>query len=59
MNYVICCDKSMKKKLLDFNDTIINPNSIFNEYNNIFDTYYSEKEHSKYIKQLLGKKMNR
>ena len=56
MNYVICCDKSMKKKLLDFNDTIINPNSIFNEYNNIFDTYYSEKEHSKHIKQLLGKK---
>ena len=58
MNYVICCDKSMKKKLLDFNDAVINPNSIFNEYNNIFDTYYSEKEHFKYIKQLLGKKMN-
>ena len=57
MNYAICCDKLMKKKILDFNDRTIDPSSVFNEYNEIFDTYYSEKKHSKHIKQLLSEKI--
>lgn len=57
MNYAICCDKLMKKRILDFNDRTIDPSSVFNEYNEIFDTYYSEKKHSKHIKQLLSEKI--
>ena len=53
MKYVICCDKFLKEKLSDFNKNIIDPNDIFAEYNNIFETYYSEMEHSKCIKQLF------
>ena len=53
MNYAICCDNFMKEKLLDFDKTIIDPEEIFIEYNNIFETYYSEIEHSKRMKHLL------
>ena len=57
MKYVICCDKYMKKKLLDFDKNIINPNDIFAEYNKIFETYYSKTEHSEHIKQLFEENM--
>ena len=53
MKYVVCYDNALLETIKKFDRYKIDPESIFDEYNRVFETYYSALEHSKNIRRLI------